>query len=78
MLDMTNREHTNPEKKNTQKDLKWILIDSLIIGIIALCAVMPATVPTVEHLWVMLKAFLGAFILQLAIERGLKKKGGND
>lgn len=74
MLDTVNRSHTNPEGKNARKDMKWILVDSAIIGAIAMCAAMPSTVPTIPDLWVMVKAFLGSFILQLAIERGLKRK----
>lgn len=74
MLDVVNRSHTNPDGKNTQKEMKWILVDSIIIGVIAMVASIPSTVPTVANLWVMFKAFLGAFIVQLAIERGLKKE----
>lgn len=74
MLDMLNREHTNPDGTNTQKPLKWILIDSMIIAVIAMCAVMPETIPSKAELWLMLKAFLISFIFQLAVERGLKRK----
>jgi hypothetical protein len=78
MLDIVNRAHNDPDKKNTRKAFKWILFDSIIIGAIAMCAAMPSTVPTAADLWVMFKAFLGSFILQLAIERGLKKDKQND
>lgn len=73
MLDMFNRTHTNPEGKNTKKPYKWILIDSLIIGGIAMAASMPSTVPTAVDLYVMLKAFVGSLLIQLAIERGIKR-----
>lgn len=73
MLDILDRKHTNPTKKNSRKPMKWILLDSAIIGGIAFAAVMPAAVPTANEVWVMLKAFFGAFILQLAVERGLKR-----
>jgi hypothetical protein len=52
-------------------------VDSVIIGLIAMCAAMPGTIPTAADLWVMFKAFLGSFVLQLAVERGLKSKEGN-
>lgn len=74
MLDVVNRSHSDPKGKNTRKEMKWILIDSIIIGVIAMCAAMPSTIPTVCDLWVMFKAFLVAFAVQLAIERGLKRK----
>lgn len=75
---MLNRKHTNTERKNMRKTLKWILIDSATIGGIAMFASMPAIVPTtpveaINGLYVMLKAFGGAFFLQLAVERGLKR-----
>ena len=59
---------------NPRKPMSWIAIDSLVIGIIAMVATMPADIPTFQQCWVMLKAFLGAFILQVAIERGIKKE----
>jgi len=73
MLDMINRSHTNPERKNKRKPFKWIIIDSVIVGLIAMAAAMPSTIPTVNELWVMFKAFFGSFVLQLAIERGIKR-----
>lgn len=72
MLDMWNREHTNPERRNTSKPLKWILLDSIIIGLLALWAVSPATVPTQTDFWVMFRAFLGGLIFQLIAELGIK------
>lgn len=74
MIDLVNRSHKNPDGKNSQKPLKWILIDSLIIAVIAMCAVMPEAIPTHAELWVMFKAFLISFVFQLAVERGLKRK----
>jgi hypothetical protein len=77
MLDLVDRSHKDPERRNSQKSFRWILVDSVIIGLIAMCAAMPSAIPTVEDLWVMFKAFLGSFVLQLAVERGLKRKEGN-
>lgn len=74
MLDLVNRKHVNPNGENTQKPWKWILIDSLIIALIAMVAVMPSTMPDVNSVYVMFKAFLISFVLQLAVERGLKSK----
>ena len=73
MLDMVNRSHCNPNGKNSRKSWKWMVLDSVIIGAIAMCAQMPDVIPALNDLWVMGKAFLIAFITQLAIERGLKK-----
>lgn len=73
MLDMVNRSHTAKGRGNPRKALKWILVDSAIIGAIAMAASMPGSAPGLPELWVMFKAFFGAFVLQLAVERGLKK-----
>lgn len=77
MLDCANRAHSDPNNKNTRKPWKYILLDSIIIGGIAMGAVMPAMIPTIADLWVMAKGFLIAFLVQLAVERGLKRKGGD-
>ena len=64
----------SPENTGVKrKAWRWMLIDSAIIGGIALAAVMGNTPPGWAEAWVMLKAFTGAFVLQLAIERGLKR-----
>lgn len=74
LLDLVNRKHMNPSGENTQKPWKWILIDSLIIALVAMVAVMPSAMPDVNSAYVMFKAFLISFVLQLAVERGLKQK----
>lgn len=58
----------------TQKPIKYIVLDSLIIAGIALFAVSPTACPTIDDLWTMLKAGGAAFLLELAVERGLKRK----
>jgi hypothetical protein len=73
VLDMLRREHTNPKRINKQKPMKWIFMDSLVIAGIAVCAAMPSTIPTIADAWIMFKAFMGSFIFQLAIERGIKR-----
>ena len=72
VLDLVHRGYQNPDGKNKPKPMKWILLDSVVIGLIAFCAVMPSTVPTAVEVWVMFKAFLGSFVFQLAVERGIK------
>lgn len=73
MLDIIHRGHTNPERKNSRKPFKWILLDSVIIGGIAAWACAPNWIPSVADIWVMFKAFCGAFLLQVAVERGIKR-----
>lgn len=73
MLDMVNRTHSSEDGPNSRKPWRWMLVDSAIIGGIALAAVMGNEPPGLPEAWVMLKAFLGAFLIQLAIERGLKR-----
>lgn len=73
MLDIANRDHVTAPAGNTRKAWRWILIDSAIIGGIALVAAMGNELPGMNELWVMVKAFAGAFLLQLAVERGLKR-----
>jgi len=67
----------DPPDRNPGKPLKWIIVDSLIIAGIAFVSTLPETrLPTVLDLYVALKAFAYAFLLQLAVERGLKKRIG--
>jgi hypothetical protein len=73
MLDMVNRESSSPNGKSTRKTWKMMIVDSLIIGLVALAAVLPGTVPNVGDAWVMFKAFFIAFVFQVAVERGLKR-----
>ena len=63
----------DPPERNPGKPLKWILIDSAIIAGIAALAVLPSDrPPNLVDLYVALKAFLYSFLVQLAIERGIK------
>jgi hypothetical protein len=82
MLDIA---YDPPEKEEQPKQLKpfvWIIIDSIIIASIALLASLPSDrLPSLLDLYTALKAFLYSFVVQLAVERGLKplvKKGGNE
>ena len=70
MLDFT----YDPPARSRGKPFKWILIDSLIIAGIAFVATLPqARMPTAEDIYFAVRAFLYSFLLQLAIERGIKR-----
>jgi hypothetical protein len=58
---------------DTRKTWREILIDSAIIGAIAAFAVIGGAPPTWDTAWVVFKAFGAAFVIQLAVERGLKR-----
>lgn len=73
VLDILHRGYTNPSNKNKRKPFKWILGDSLIIGGITACAVMSSSIPTITDCWIIFKTFLGSFLAQLVIERGIKR-----
>ncbi|MHC1593722.1 MAG: hypothetical protein ACXQT2_00190 [Methanotrichaceae archaeon] len=63
----------DPPDRNPGKPLKWIIIDSLIIAGIAFLAALPYDrLPTLFDLYVALRAFFYSFLVQLAVERGLK------
>jgi len=62
----------DPPTRNPGKPLRWILLDSLIIGLIAFTAALPEHPPSLAELYVAFKAFLYAFLAQLMVERGIK------
>lgn len=62
----------DPPERNPGKPLKWILIDSLIIAGISFVATLPEHIPALNELYISLKSFAYSFLLQLAVERGLK------
>lgn len=74
MVDIVNRAHQNPSGRNSRKPWKWMVIDSAIIGGIAVFATIGSMLPTWETAWVAFKAFGAAFLIQLAVERGLKRR----
>ena len=52
-----------------------MVIDSLVIAGIAFLSALPADrLPNALDVYVALKAFLYSFLLQVAVERGLKKR----
>jgi hypothetical protein len=62
-----------PGRNPGEKPLKWMLIDSAIVAGIAFIATLPATrTPALDDLYFALRAFLYMFLVQLAIERGIK------
>jgi hypothetical protein len=63
----------NEERPKQYKPFVWIIIDSIIIASIALLASLPSDrLPSLLDLYVALKAFFYSFVVQLAVERGLK------
>jgi len=63
----------DPPTRNPGKPWRWIIIDSLIIGAIAFVASLPPNrIPDINELYVAVKAFSYSFLIQLAVERGLK------
>lgn len=73
MLDLANRSHQNPDGSNSQKALKWILIDSALICLFVLVSSLPEGVPTVNELYLTFKVGLVAFFSQLVYELGIKR-----
>jgi hypothetical protein len=71
MLDLA---HTSAERQNT-KSITWMALDSLIIAAIAFLAALPVDrLPNIFDLYVALKAFAYGFLVQLAVERGIKPR----
>jgi hypothetical protein len=65
----------DPPARRNYKPFKWIVVDSAVIAGIAFIALLPAErLPTVLDLYVALRAFLYALLVQLAVERGLKPR----
>ena len=69
MLDMA----YDPPERNPGKPFKWIVIDSAVVAAISFIAALPADrLPSTLELYVALRAFMYIFLLQLAVERGIK------
>lgn len=63
----------NPPTRNPGKPWKWIIIDSLIVAGIAFVSALPtARMPTLTDLYVAVKAFVYTFLVQTALEKGIK------
>ena len=71
MLDFT----YDPPDRNPGKPWKWIMIDSLVIAGIAFISTLPSDrLPSLLDAYISLKAFTYAFLIQVAVERGLKPR----
>lgn len=73
MLDMHGKEAAVAGANDGRKAWRAMIIDAAIIGGIATFAAVGSMPPSYEMLWISFKAFGGAFLLQLAIERGIKR-----
>jgi hypothetical protein len=63
----------DPPDRNPGKPLKWILFDSFVIGLLAFVASLPYDrIPTQLDIYIALRAFLYAFVMQLVVEYGIK------
>jgi len=66
MLDIA---YSPPERKqNPGKSWRWILTDATIMGGIAFIASLPQAIPTIQQLYIAVKTFILAFLLQTAVE----------
>lgn len=66
MLDIA---YNPPERKwNPGKPWKWILADAVIMGGIAFIASLPQVIPSLPQLYIAIKAFVLAFLLQTVAE----------
>ena len=73
MLNMSGHSKAATKGASSRKTWMWMLLDSAIIAAIGFFSALPDGIPTWEGVYVAGKAFCIAFVLQLAIERGLKR-----
>ena len=73
MLNIASKSHSPEDGQDTRKTWREMLVDSAIIGGIVVFATIGSLPPTLDTAWIAFKAFGAAFILQLAVERGLKR-----
>lgn len=59
-------------KLETKKPFKYIVLDSCVVAGIAAFAVMSNHIPSLEEAYMIIKAFGATFLLEIAVERGLK------
>ena len=74
MLNMSGLNNSTTSDESGRKAWKWMLIDSVIIGAIGFFSSLPEGVPTYTTFYIAIKAFGLAFVIQLAMESGLKRK----
>jgi hypothetical protein len=69
MLDFLRTSYTN----GNTKTLKDIVIDSLIVAAIVFVASLPSEhMPSAVEMYIAIKAFLYTFLIQFAVEKGIK------
>ena len=73
MLNISRQTNPGGESGDGRKTWTDMLIDSTIIGGIAVFASIGSMPLTWDTSWIAFKAFGAAFLVQLAIERGLKR-----
>ena len=73
MLNISSQPGSGEESKGGQKTWTDMIIDSAIIGGIAVFASIGSMPLSWDTSWIAFKAFGAAFLVQLAIERGLKR-----
>lgn len=73
MLNIASKSRSGEDGGDPRKTWREMLVDSAIIGGIAVFACIGSAPPTWETAWVAFKAFGAAFVIQLAWERGLKR-----
>ena len=73
MLNISRQTNPGEESGDGRKTWADMLVDSAIIGGIAVFASIGSMPLTWDTSWIAFKAFGAAFLVQLAIERGLKR-----
>jgi len=73
VLDISRQTGPREEGGDNRKTWTDMLVDSAIIGGIAVFASIGSMPLTWDTSWIAFKAFGAAFLVQLAIERGLKR-----
>ena len=63
----------DPPNRNPGKPWVWMVVDSMIIAGIAFISALPGDrLPSLFDTYVAVKAFIYSFLVQVAVERGLK------
>ncbi len=73
MLNLSGRTNSSENTGSSRKAWRWMIVDAAIVGGIAAFAAIGGGGPTWGTAWVAFKGFGLAFLLQLAVERGLKR-----
>lgn len=68
------KEQVENETQSPPKPIKTILITSALIALGTILPILPRDIPTYQELYNVGVVFISAFVTQLLIEYGLKKK----